>query len=126
LDDDLEMPIEGGILFKGTKERSWRVFTATVRSSCRPASTRIQAARQDHSAGAGEAHEMNWVEAAKTGKPRGFQLPVCRVAHRDLPAGESREASRCADPVDGANLKVTNLPDINKYVHSEYRTGWSL
>jgi len=27
---------------------------------------------------------------------------------------------------DGANMKVTNLPEANKYIHSEYREGWTL
>ena len=27
---------------------------------------------------------------------------------------------------DGPNLKVTNLPDANKYVRKEYRKGWGL
>lgn len=27
---------------------------------------------------------------------------------------------------DTVNLKITNLPDANKYVRSEYRQGWSL
>jgi predicted dehydrogenase len=27
---------------------------------------------------------------------------------------------------DGENLKVKNAPELNQYVHKEYRTGWSL
>ena len=27
---------------------------------------------------------------------------------------------------DGPNMKVTNLPEANKYIRSEYRDGWSL
>jgi hypothetical protein len=27
---------------------------------------------------------------------------------------------------DSAELKVTNLPEVNQYVHTEYRKGWSL
>ena len=27
---------------------------------------------------------------------------------------------------DAANLKITNLPDANKYVRVEYRKGWTL
>ena len=27
---------------------------------------------------------------------------------------------------DGANMKVTNVPEANEYLHREYRQGWSL
>ena len=27
---------------------------------------------------------------------------------------------------DSDNLKVKNAPDLNQYVHTEYRKGWSL
>jgi predicted dehydrogenase len=27
---------------------------------------------------------------------------------------------------DGPNLKVTNLPEANQYIHREYRSGWSI
>jgi hypothetical protein len=27
---------------------------------------------------------------------------------------------------DSANLRVTNLPEVNQYIHTEYRKGWSL
>jgi hypothetical protein len=27
---------------------------------------------------------------------------------------------------DAANLKVTNLPEANRYIRTEYRKGWSL
>ena len=27
---------------------------------------------------------------------------------------------------DGPNLKVTNLPEANQYVRTEYRQGWKL
>ncbi|GAH84550.1 unnamed protein product, partial [marine sediment metagenome] len=27
---------------------------------------------------------------------------------------------------DGPNLKVTNLPEADDYIHREYRKGWTL
>jgi len=27
---------------------------------------------------------------------------------------------------DGKNMKVTNLPEANEYVHRQYRYGWTL
>jgi hypothetical protein len=27
---------------------------------------------------------------------------------------------------DSKNLKVTNLPEANKYIHYQYREGWTM
>lgn len=27
---------------------------------------------------------------------------------------------------DGENQKITNLPEANEYIHSQYRQGWTL
>ena len=27
---------------------------------------------------------------------------------------------------DSENLKITNTPELNRYVHKEYRKGWTL
>ncbi len=27
---------------------------------------------------------------------------------------------------DGENMKVTNLPEANEFLHREYRKGWTL
>ena len=37
-------------------------------------------------------------------------------------------AKRVDGPIawDAANLKVTNLPEANRYVRTEYRVGWEL
>jgi hypothetical protein len=27
---------------------------------------------------------------------------------------------------DGENMKITNVPEANQYLHREYRQGWTL
>jgi len=27
---------------------------------------------------------------------------------------------------DSANMKITNVPEANEYLHYEYRSGWTL
>jgi hypothetical protein len=72
-------------------------------------------------------HHKEWLEACRRGTPTqssfDFAGPlteavllgtVCvRVGGRKL-------------VWDSANLKVTNVPEANNYLHYEYRKGWTL
>lgn len=67
--------------------------------------------------------------------PKANAFPAATlVPHRVLGAGQTRPgeklniAKRVGDPIqrDGVNLKITNQPEANRYVQTEYRRGWSL
>jgi len=74
-----------------------------------------------------EGHYREWVEACKHGTSTRSNFDF---------AGPLTEAvllgSVCirngGDKLlwDSANLKITNDPDANKFLHYEYRKGWSL
>jgi hypothetical protein len=71
--------------------------------------------------------EVPWLEAFKGGKPSygNFLLagPISdavNLASISLRMGGRRLLW------DAANLKITNLPDANKYLVREYRKGWEL
>jgi predicted dehydrogenase len=74
----------------------------------------------------GEAHEMNWVEAAK-----GKTAPSCpfeyaaRLTEVMLLGVVALRAGRKIF-YDGENMRVTNLPQANDYLRREYRQGWSV
>src|SRR6516162_4914801 len=74
----------------------------------------------------GEAHEMNWVEAAK-----GKTEPSCpfeyaaRLTEVMLLGIVALKAGRKIF-YDGENMRVTNLPQANDYLRREYRQGWSV
>jgi predicted dehydrogenase len=74
----------------------------------------------------GEAHEMNWVEAAK-----GKTAPSCpfeyaaRLTEVMLLGIVALRAGRKIF-YDGENMRVTNLPQANDYLRREYRQGWSV
>ena len=72
------------------------------------------------------SHEMNWVDAAK-----GKTQPSCPFDY----AAQLTEvmllgvvALRAGQKIyyDGANMKITNVADANKYLTREYRDGWKL
>lgn len=66
------------------------------------------------------------MRACKTGEPAGAHFSysgplteMCLLAN---------VAKRVYNRIewDAENLRVTNLPDANKYIRTEYRSGWSL
>ncbi|HEX4541606.1 MAG TPA: Gfo/Idh/MocA family oxidoreductase [Candidatus Acidoferrum sp.] len=75
---------------------------------------------------ADEAHEMNWVDAAK-GKaeascPFEYAARLAEVMLLGIVA--LRAGSKIH--YDGANMRVTNQPQANDYLRREYRQGWSV
>ncbi len=75
---------------------------------------------------AGEAHEMNWVDACK-----GKTEPSCpfeyaaRLTEVMLLGIVALKAGKKIY-YDGPNMRVTNLPQANDYLRREYRQGWSV
>jgi predicted dehydrogenase len=71
-----------------------------------------------------EDHEMNWVDAIKT-----KTQPCCPFEYASkltevmlLGVVSLRAGKKLA--YDGANMKVTNIPEANQYFSRDYRTGW--
>ena len=72
-------------------------------------------------------HVQNWIAACKQGVPAGsdfatFSGPLTEVC---LLGNIAKRVDGRID-YDAANMKITNNPDANKYVQTEYRQGWSL
>jgi hypothetical protein len=74
-----------------------------------------------------DGHEKDWIRACK----EGGEAPSSNFDY----AGPLTEmvvmgnlAIRTGRPLewDGENMKVTNFEEANKYVHYEYRQGWTL
>ncbi len=73
---------------------------------------------------ANEAHELNWVEAAK-GKTKAscpFEYAAMLTEVMLLGVVSLRAGKKIL--YDGANMKVTNVPEANQYFSRQYRTGW--
>lgn len=127
LDEGLEMPREGGVIFHGSKgkivagvygNRPMLLPAELDMDYKRPAKT---IARVE-----GESHEMEWVRACKAGRQgvsgfdyAGLLTEICLIGN---------VAKRMDVPLtwDGAAMKVTNVPEANQFVTTEYRPGWSL
>jgi hypothetical protein len=80
-------------------------------------------------------HHKEWVAACKGGAPAGSNFQAARLLTEAVLLGNVaiRAAQKfdqngyrvCLD-WDGPNMKITNMPEAEKYLRSEYRKGWSL
>ena len=126
LEDGRELPAEGGVIFKGSKGvLLCGVYGDSPRLIPETAMQAYQRPPKTLPRGKG-SHEMRWVAAAKAGIQ-----PEAHFGYSG-PLTETCLLGNIAKRVDGriewdaANLKITNLPEANQYVRTEYRQGWSL
>jgi predicted dehydrogenase len=126
MSDELEWPPEGGLLFKGAKgmimagvyANEPRLLPQSLNQGYqRPAKTLSRV---------NGGHEMDWVRACKTGQPAGSNFEYSGPLTEFCLLGNIAKRMDARIEWDAAQLKVTNLPEANKYVRTEYRSGWSL
>jgi predicted dehydrogenase len=78
-------------------------------------------------------HHKEWINACKGGEPAGSNFDVAGpltevvlLGNVAVRMGQQLYEKGLKLYYDGPNMKVTNLPEANKYIRSEYREGWSL
>jgi predicted dehydrogenase len=73
----------------------------------------------------GEAHEMNWVDAAKGNAEASCPFSyAARLTETMLLGVVSLRAGKKII-YDGVNMRVTNVPQANDFLRREYRQGWN-
>ena len=72
------------------------------------------------------SHEQDWVRACKTGKPACSQFDYSGPLTEMVLLGNFAVRMGQKLSWDGQNMKVTNVPEANEFVHRQYRQGWSL
>ena len=72
------------------------------------------------------SHEQDWVRACKSGQPAGADFSYSGPLTEACLLGNVAKRMDARIEWDAANLKITNLPEANRYVRTEYRKGWSL
>ncbi len=74
------------------------------------------------------SHEMNWVQAAKgeatASSPFAVAAPLTEVMLLGIAALRAGQGRKIL--YDGANMRITNVPEANQYLTREYRKGWEL
>jgi predicted dehydrogenase len=71
-------------------------------------------------------HHEEWIEACKGGKPAGANFEYSGLVTQALLLGNVSLRLRKKLYWDGPNMKVTNVPEANEYLHYQYRQGWVL
>lgn len=126
LEEEIEWPREGGILFKGSKGKiiagvygnNGRLLPKRLdQEYTRPPKTlpRIDC-----------SHEMDWVNACKSGRPAGSEFEYAAHLTEICLLGNIAKRVDARIAWDAENMKVTNRSDSNRYVKTEYRKGWKL
>ena len=120
------MPAEGGALLKGTKGtimfgvygNSPRLIPEAKMREVRLPPKTIPRIRG--------SHEQDWVRACKTGQPAGADFSYSGPLTETCLLGNIAKRVDVRIVWDAANLRITNLPEANRYVRTEYRKGWEL
>ncbi len=126
LEDDRRVPAEGGVFFKGAKGTIMAdVYGGSPRiipeSKMREVKLPPKSLPRVHG-----SHEQDWVRACKTGAPAGADFCYSGPLAEMCCLGNIAKRVDARIHWDAENLKVTNLPEANRYVRVEYRKGWQL
>jgi len=117
---------EGGVIFHGTKGHlmcgvygdSPRLFPEKLMQEFqRPPKTlpRVKG-----------THEMDWVRACKDGTQPGAHFGYSGPLTEICLLGNVATRVDAKIDWDDAGMKVTNLPDANRFIRAEYRAGWTI
>ena len=72
------------------------------------------------------SHEQDWVRACKSGGRAGADFEYSGPLTEVCLLGNVARRVDARIEWDPVNMKVTNLPEANQYVRTQYREGWSL
>jgi hypothetical protein len=74
------------------------------------------------------SHEMDWIEAIRTRReassPFSYAAPLTEVMLLGIVALRAGQGRTIA--YDAANMRVTNVPEAERWLRREYRAGWTL
>jgi len=127
LEDDRDLDPEDGILFVGERGKMLVEGWGGERPRLIPESRNQSYRRPPKTLPRSIGHYAEWLEACRTGSPTRSSFES---------AGPLTEAVLLGSVCvrlggqklywDGANMKVTNVPEANEWLHYAYRPGWEL
>ena len=126
LEDGRRMPAEGGVFIKGSQGtimagvygESPRIIPETRMQEVKLPPKTLPRVKG--------SHEQDWVRACKTGTPAGADFAYAGPLTETCLLGNIAKRVDSRIVWDAENLKITNLPDANRFVRTEYRKGWEL
>ncbi len=127
LDEDRELNREDGVLFVGDSGKMLVEGWGGEKPRLIPESRNKDYQRPPKTLPRSVGHHKEWLLACRTGSPTrsnfDFAGPLTEAVLLGMVCVRNG-----GDKLywDSANLKVTNDPDANRYLHYEYRKGWEL
>jgi predicted dehydrogenase len=125
LDEGMKMGT-GGVLFIGSKGKILgdQIFPKSLRESYKKPQPYISSS---------PGHEMEWILACKGGVPAGSNFDWAGPLTETVLLGNVALRKELRDKLssqplifDPEKLEFSNMPEANKFLHYEYRKGWSL
>jgi len=71
-------------------------------------------------------HHREWIEACKGGKPAGANFDYAGPLTEVVLLGNVALRAGVKIYWDAPNMRITNVPEANGFLHTEYRQGWTL
>lgn len=127
LEDDRELNREDGIIFVGDKGKMLVEGWGGEKPRLIPETRNKEYQRPPKILPRSVGHHKEWLLACRTGSPTRsnfeFAGPLTEVVLLGMVCVHNG-----GDKLvwDSANIKVTNDPDANRFLHYEYRKGWEL
>ena len=117
----------GGVIFIGDKGKIMGGGHGGAGARIIPESKMKEYKRPPKTIARSAGHYIEWIEACKTGEAAGSNFdyagPFTEVV---LLGNVALRMMHEKLEYDGENMKVTNIPEANEYIHREYRKGWKL
>ena len=127
LEDERELSREDGLIFVGDKGKMYvegwggnsprLIPEAKMKAYKRPPKTLPRSI----------GHHNEWIQACKKGTPTRSNFDFAGPLTEAVLLGTVSVRMGGKKLIwDSANLRITNVPEANKYLHYQYREGWSL
>ena len=128
LEDDFELDREDGLILVGDKGKMLVEGWGGEKPRLLPASRNQAYPRPPKTLPRSVGHHKEWLLACKTGSPTrsnfsDFAGPLTEAVLLGVVCLRMKGVKLYWD---SANLKVTNEPEANQFLHYQYRPGWSL
>ena len=128
LEDDFDLDREDGLIFVGDKGKMLVEGWGGEKPRLIPASRNQSYQRPPKTLPRSVGHHKEWLMACKTGSPTrsnfsDFAGPLTEAVLLGAVCIRMKGAKLYWD---SANLKVTNETEANKFLHYQYRQGWTL
>ncbi len=127
LEDDRQLSREDGLIFVGDKGKMYVEGWGGNSPRLIPEAKMKEYKRPPKTLPRSIGHHKEWIQACKKGSPTRSNFDFAGPLTEAVLLGTVSVRMGGRKLIwDSVNLKVTNVPEANKYIHYQYRKGWTL